>query len=302
MMKITKKISLQKLKEIALSLLFFASTNAIAASCLDVFPTVLSSSEKKGKVEIEREVDVNGTNGSLDIEINKDETTSINPSCITQKCIGSNKRAEAFSLPRFQTSSSTINSEVNNGDTLSLPQGSYKNIKVEYQATLRFTQNNEASFIKNLSVDSETTVIFEEGVYWIETFTIGYRTNIIIEGNEKVTLIIENRPKNSDKYSLEFDQSEVSFNAGGTTDQLVLIAYEDVNFGYKANFKGFIYADKNVELKNENVFEGAINGDSIKLKYQAAITYAPDSIESANFNGFCTASANLPAALAGYQF
>jgi MSHA biogenesis protein MshQ len=290
-----KKMRSSSLKIVAGSLLLLTSTGGMAASCLDVFPTVLSSSASKGKVEFERDVNVNGTNGSLDIEIKKDETSDSNPSCITQKCTDSNNRSEAFSLPSFQTSSSSDDYKVDNGDSLNLPQGSYNKITVNYEATVRFTQNSNVTFIDELKADNtDTTVIFEEGVYWIKKFKVGYRTKVIINGDDKVTLIVKDKT--------EFDQTEVSFNGGGKPNQLVLIAYSDIKLGYNSDFKGFIYADKKVELKNENVFEGAINGDDIKLKYQAAITFAPDSIESANFNGFCSVSNTPLTARVNYRF
>jgi MSHA biogenesis protein MshQ len=294
-----KNMSSPSLKIIAGSLLLLASTRVMAASCLDVFPTVLSSSASNGKVEFEREVNVNGTNGSLDIEIKKDETTDSNPSCITQKCTDSNNRSEAFSLPSFQTSSSSQDHTVGNGDSLNLPQGSYDKITVNFEATVRFTQNGDITFIKELNADNtDTTVIFEEGVYWIEKFKVGYRTKVIINGNDKVTLIIKNKKDDN-----AFDKTEVSFNVAGTPNQLVLIAYDDIKLGYNSDFKGFIYADKEVELKNENAFEGAINGDDIKLKYKAAISSVPDSsIESANFNGFCSVSNTPLTARINYRF
>jgi MSHA biogenesis protein MshQ len=293
-----KKIISPSLKIVAGSLLLLASTVGMAASCLDVFPTVLSSSANNGKVEFKREVDVNGTNGSLDIEIKKDETTDSNPSCISQKCTDSNNRSEAFSLPSFQTSSSSQAHTVDNGDSLNLPQGSYDKITVNFEATVRFTQNGNITFIKELNADNtDTTVIFEEGVYWIEKFKVGYRTKVIINGNDKVTLIIKNTEDDN-----AFNKTEVSFNVAGAPNQLVLIAYDDIKLGFNSDFKGFIYADKKVELKNDNVFEGAINGDDIKLKYQAAITYAPGSIESANFNGFCTVSDTPLTARINYRF
>lgn len=55
-------------------MLFLASTGGMAASCLDVFPTLLSFSVSKGKVEFGRKVNVNGTNGGLDIEVKKYKT------------------------------------------------------------------------------------------------------------------------------------------------------------------------------------------------------------------------------------
>ena len=159
-----------------------------------------------------------------------------------------------------------------------------KKIKLNYQATVRFTKNSNVTFVKDLNANNtDTTINFEEGDYWIETFHIGFNSKVIINGNDKVTLIIKNT---------HFNKVDTSFNINGTPEQLVLITYNDVNFGYNAGFKGFIYvgenADEKVKLANDSIFIGAINGKEIKLKHKAAITYAPDSIKSANFNGFCS--------------
>ena len=284
MMTSMVKMSLLSLKIAVTSLLLFTSINAIAARCIDVFPTVLSSSSNGGKAVFERNVVLSGTNGNIDIRIQSDATTDSNPSCISQKCADSTRRSEALDLPSFMTSSSTQEETLNNGETRSLPQGTYKKIKLNYQATVRFTKNSSVTFVKDLNANNtDTTIIFEEGVYWIETFHIGFNSKVIINGNDKVTLIIKNT---------HFNKVDTSFNINGTPEQLVLITYNDVNFGYNAGFKGFIYvgenADEKVKLANDSIFIGAINGKEIKLKHKAAITYAPDSIKSANFNGFCS--------------
>jgi hypothetical protein len=282
MMKNMRKTHLQSLKLVALTSLFLVSTNIIAATCPDVFPTVLSSSANNGKVDIAEEVVLNGTNGSLDIQIGNDKTNNSSPSCISQKCTDLKNRAEAFTLPSFQTSSSSQVYTITSGQTLSLAQGSYDKIQLEYQSTVRFTQNSTVTYIEDLKANNtETTVIFEEGIYWIDDFDTGYRTNIVINGNDKVTLIVN---------TSNFHQSEASFNVNGTPDQLVLITYDNVKFGYKANFNGFIYADAKLEIRDQSVFEGAINGDDIELRYRVEVIYAPDSLGSANFNGFCTVS------------
>jgi hypothetical protein len=282
MMKNMRKTHLQSLKLVALTSLFLVSTNIIAATCPDVFPTVLSSSANNGKVDIAEEVVLNGTNGSLDIQIGNDKTNNSSPSCISQKCTDLKNRAEAFTLPSFQTSSSSQVYTITSGQTLSLAQGSYDKIQLEYQSTVRFTQNSTVTYIEDLKANNtETTVIFEEGIYWIDDFDTGYRTNIVINGNDKVTLIVN---------TSNFHQSEASFNVNGTPDQLVLITYDNVKFGYKANFNGFIYADAKLEIRDQSVFEGAINRDDIELRYRVEVIYAPDSLGSANFNGFCTVS------------
>jgi hypothetical protein len=282
MKKTVINISSPSLKILAGSLLLLVSTVGMAATCLDVFPTVLSSSANNGKVKFEQEVRINGTNGEIDIRIDEDDTRGSALSCISQQCEDSGSRAEAFSLPDFQKSDSNEDEKADNGESLNLPQGSYDEVEAKDRASIRFTQNGQDTFIKKLKADNETTIIFDGGVYWIEKLDLKYKTNIVINGNDKVILMTEEK---------DFKNNEVSYNVNGTPDQLVIVAYDDVEFGYKTSLKGFIYADKKIELDNESDFEGAIHSeDDIKFKYKASINYARSNIESANFNGLCTVS------------
>jgi MSHA biogenesis protein MshQ len=276
-----KNQSLQSLKIIAISLLFMVPTEVMAVTCLDVFPTVLSSSANNGKVKFEQEVRIDGTNGTIDISIDEDQTSGSALSCVSQQCEDSGTRANALTLPNFQKSSSNQDEKADNGDSLNIPQGSYHKVEAKYQASIRFTQNSQDTFIKELKADESSTITFDAGVYWIEKITLKYRANIVINGNDKVILITKEK---------ELNNNEVSYNVNGTADQLVIVAYEDVEFGYKTSLKGFIYADKKIELENDSAFEGAIHSDDIKFKYKASINDARSTIESANFNGLCTVS------------
>ena len=259
---------------------FFFSVHVYAASCVDVFPSVISSSLNSGTVKLESDSILSGTDGSIDIGVTEDYH-SIN-SCVSQTCVDSTHRSEPLSLTSFQQSISSDNHTANNGTTLSLQQGSYNQITLNYQATVHFTQNNQVTYIKNLNANqTDTTVIFEEGVYWIDNFDVGYRTDIVINGNDKVTLFVN---------TSNFNQAEITFNANGTHDQLSLITYSHTHFGYKSLFNGFIYADSTLIIQDESRFDGAISGNNITLKYRAKANYAADSVETLSVDQLCTSS------------
>jgi len=265
----------------------------MAVSCIDVFPTVLSSSADNGKANLNRIVRLTGTvDGNLNIGV---EQPGNQLSCDGEKCKDSGVRAKSLDLPQFKKSSSKVDKATGHTGSLDLAQGPYRNVEVDFQSTLRFSKNNTVTYIKNLKVvDSAATIIFEEGVYWIENFQFNYKTNIIINGDDKVTLIIKNS---------SFTSNHLSFNVDGTPEQLVLIAYNNINLPYLTRLNGFVYAKKNIELDNASAFEGAINGKNITLNYNAAVKYAPDSIKSANFNGFCSIDDSiLPAPTLEYRF
>jgi MSHA biogenesis protein MshQ len=300
-MKSTIKQYLQNLNLVTFFLLFSVSANAIVPICLDVFPTVLSSTTIDGKTELKVDIDLFGTNGTLDIEIEKDETIESNPSCISQKCIDSTNRAEAFILPELPESTSDQDFKINEDTTLFLSQGSYDKIEIKKQGTVHFTNANQDSFIKTLKSDdtgkadddTDTNFIFEQGVYWIEDFNIGQRTNIIINGNDKVTLIVK---------KADLNEEDIKINVNGTPDQLVIIAYDDVKLGKRSQFNGFIYSEKKVEVEEDSILEGAINADEIKLAERVAMTYAPYSINTANYNGFCSTLDLSAYEIAEYRF
>lgn len=273
------KTSLLCLKVAVTSLLLLTSINAIAARCIDVFPTVLSSPYNDGEAELNWDATLSGTiEGNLDIGVEQNE--NIPPRCNGYICEDSRLRSQSLNLPSFKQSNSSKNRSVAQGQTREFLQGNYEKIELAFQSTAHFKINNRTTKIKELiSTNSETTLIFDEGVYWIEKLSIGSNTKMIINGDDNVTLIIKDP---------EFESSPTYFNVNGSPDQLVLIAYNDIKFGSNANFKGFIYTDKTVDLKSPSDFTGAINGKKITLGANAAVKYAPDSIEYANFNGFCS--------------
>jgi hypothetical protein len=277
-----KKQSLHSLKALAISLILMVPIEVMAVTCLDVFPTVLSSSANNGKVTFEQEVRIKGTNGKIDISIDKDDTSGSALSCISQQCEDSGNRANTFTLPDFQKSSSNQDEKADNGESLNLPQSSYDKVEAEYQSSIRFTQNSQDTFIKELKAEERSTITFDGGVYWIEKLDLKYLANIVINGNDKVILMTKEKDLNN---------NEVSYNITGNPDQLVIVAYDDVKFGYKTSLKGFIYADKKIELDIDSDFEGAIHSeDDIKFKYKASINDARANLESANFNGLCAVS------------
>ncbi|MBF7073702.1 LamG domain-containing protein [Glaciecola sp. MH2013] len=265
-----------------------------AAECVDVFPNVLSSSSSSGEVKIGQSVLISGTDGSINMGIAADSTIGSELSCGSQRCVDSGDRAAALTLPSFQQSSGTTDVNVANGQTVNLAQGAYDSIFVNFQGTLRFTQNNQTTFIRELRAEnsSEKTIIFEEGVYWIEDFRLSSGLDLQINGDDKVILIVN---------SSFVDEADLQINALGDPEQLVLIAYDELRFGFSTDFNGYLYSSSTVFIENEGNFTGAISAPSLSLDFGSTVVSDLSAVEQANFNAFCTVT--QPAqALASYQF
>jgi MSHA biogenesis protein MshQ len=275
---------------LACVILFFP-LRSFAAQCLDVFPGVISSSINTGTATIASEVDIIGTNGQINIGIASDQTSNSNPSCVTGRCTDSGNRGTALDLPVFQSSSSTQDFTVNNGVTDSLAQGAYDQVTLRFRANLRLTQNNQITYIKTLSATSgQNTITFDEGTYWIENFNTGFRNNIVINGNDKVTLIIGNM--NS--------ATEVTMNVDGSPEQLAMVVYDSVTFAYRNKFNGYLYLDGNFTTGTEVEFTGAISAQNINLQFRNEFTSDLDGLSESAFAGLC--DFNSATLIASYQF
>ncbi|MGB3725012.1 MAG: hypothetical protein WA981_04535, partial [Glaciecola sp.] len=252
----------------------------VASTCFEVFPSVLSSSKNTGGATFNYETYVRGTDGSIAMPIQQDSTAFSNPSCESQKCSDSGARANTLVLPPFQTSNSSTDHTINNGNSLNLAQGAYDDITVNYQASLSFSQNNQSTYIDNLNASAtQTTITFTEGIYWINSFSIGFETDIKISGTGPVVLLINDA---------SFTQSTTTFNDAGTPEQLLIVSYNNIRFGYRSVLNGLILSDGDVTIENESVFTGAIHAEKVKLNYRAELNSDETSVKAANFFDYCT--------------
>ncbi len=260
--------------------LLMTSQLLVASTCFEVFPSALSSSTSTGGVTFYSESDVLGTNGDIAMPIALDYTSASNPSCVSQKCGDSGNRSAPLVLPPFQSSNSTIDYAVTSGSSGSLRQGTYNNVTVNYQSNLTFTQNNQVTYINTLNAGgSESSVTFSEGIYWINSFNLGFKTDIKISGSGPVVILVNNA---------DFYYSTTTINSSGTPEQLLIVSYNNIRFGYRAIFNGLVLGNDNVTIETESTFTGAINAKNVILKYQAELTSDPESVRAANFFGYCT--------------
>lgn len=265
----------------------------MAVSCIDVFPTVLSSPYNDGIATLHDSVALSKTtNGKLDIGVVQ---YGDNPKyCEGKTCKDSGHRTQSLTgLDIFKLSPLPEDQIPNNPDISSpLTGGSYETINVGWQQSVRFQSDDEVIYIETLNATgSESSVTFDNGVYWIGEFNFGSNMKVVING--KVTLIINKSMMTN---------SSIFFNVDGVPNDLLLIGYSDITFGSDVQFNGLIYSKENVVLNSPGNLNAAINGKLITVGSQVTVTYDPDSIESANFNGFCGDASTLSAPRLEYRF
>ena len=267
--------------------------NAQANSCAAVFPSPISSSSTSSQVNFEFNAQVFGSGGSIAAGINNDATSGSNLSCDSQKCADSGQRATNITLPTFMTQSSSDSHTLSNTQSLNLVQGAYNTITMNYQSKVHFIQNNQVTYIQNLNVvNSEAEITFDEGVYWIDTFTLGFETQIKVNNTDKVILFVNNA---------NFNQSTVKFNELGLPEQLIVVLYNSTAFGYRTTLNGFIHGNNNIITGNESVITGAINSNNITVNFETEITYASSSVDALEFENYCSARA-IPEPVLDFRF
>ncbi len=267
---------------------------AFGSSCSAYFPSPLSSRILDSSVDFDEEAQVKGTDGSVAIGIGKDKTENEMPSCTTQKCTDSGHRTPSLNLPVFQTQSSNDDRDVKNNKTLLLSQGAYREITLGNSSELRFQNNNQVTYVEKLEGKNNVEIIFEEGVYWIDNFEVDNSADIIVNGNDKVLLFVNNA-----KFS---KSDETQFNTLGLPEQLTFVFYDDAKFEEETKLNGFIYSLGKVEFDNESVINGAINANEISLSEENVLNYASSSVNDVYIDAYCSGTVSVPEPVVDLRF
>lgn len=173
--------------------------------------------------------------------------------------------------------------------TGSFPGNAFTSITVNGDtAVLNFTPNGSNAngstyFIGSLNLDKATNVIMQPGDYWIGAIT----TN---GGGGSRTITID--PSTTGTVRLFINswstQRNITMNAGGTADRLLVYSYDDINVVVPDSVvNGLVYSQKSVTLNG--TFTGAVVGTNINL--QSATVIYNSAIANLNYGpAFTTCS------------
>ncbi|MBE1300257.1 MAG: hypothetical protein GJ680_10180 [Alteromonadaceae bacterium] len=261
----------------------FSSFQALAQSvnqCTNIFPDAVSSHSSSGTISFEWESRIeDSVDNVLDVPNINDQNTSTGNkrSCKNVACSSSGNSISPYSLPTFQTSSS--NTDYSLTSTSSLAAGEYKDITLKNKKTLQLSTANGVYKIKKLLLESETKVEIKEGVFWIETLNLKYKSQIKYKGSSGGTAIILTNSL------LMESESKLNKEGGDDAANLLLIDYGDLNLKYKAKLEGFIYVDGRALLESSSEIDGALTAENIEMKSGAKIKHRTiqDDIDDENF-------------------
>jgi len=191
-----------------------------------------------------------------------------------------------LNLPSFKYSSESDGDR--EGGNLALSGGQYKDVKVDANGSVYFTELNTEYRLKKLELGIGATAQFVAGDYWIEDFKFEKDSTLTINGGGTVRIYVG---------AASFAKNAHINDANGL---LIFISYSDFSAAKELNFTGVMYAQNNIAFSKDATIIGSITGGGVSLGNTLSETYQETSITNADFNGMCDGSTPTP--IANYRF
>ncbi|MGQ8366061.1 DUF6701 domain-containing protein [Glaciecola sp. 1036] len=267
---------------IAFVVLCCMSSGVLASVCSAVFPDATSSFTNSGGIRFYQNAQIIGNDAYIDIPILQDDSYQ---SCNTASCSYSGSQSDSLVLVNgFFYTNSSQDWYVPSNEHRYLYQGSSDNVHVYQNGTLYYYYNNVISRIDELIVDTNSSVVFDAGVYWINYLQMAQNATLRVNGNDKVILYV-----NSSSLA-----NNLRFNWDGDPDQLVIISYGDFSPLGNSFMKGYLYSLATVNWGSDGIYQGAINAQNIIIGQNGDFYFDASGIATADFDGTCVTSTAMP--------
>ncbi|SET63717.1 DUF6701 domain-containing protein [Thalassotalea agarivorans] len=240
-------------------------SDGCADSCFAYFPDSVQGHQDDSEIEFK-------DNGLLYDDFDhlvtfpklKDNDSNLGRTCNTAPCEITGTKAVEMPLGNFKDSTGNTKIDISGGgsDITIGPGGDYTeteygDFKVKDGATAEFFASGSSYHFKKSEIKN-ATVTFAEGSYWFEELKIKENAVIITKG--KVSIFFK---KHSDI------ESGSKVNVNGNSEDLALIAYDDLHFKENTQTHAFLYmhGDKDITLNNNAMFRGSASARK-KLKIE----------------------------------
>lgn len=183
-------------------------------------------------------------------------------------------------LPTFLTSNASDNINVQAGSTLDLSEGQYGSISSN--GTVNFTTEDGVYRINNLTAQSNSTLNFKAGDYYIQDLSLSNGSVINGDASGTVRIYINGNTNIQDNVSIN-----------NSNHELIIIGYNSLNMGKYLEFKGSIYATGTLTIQEHMNISGAITASTLNLTTpnnspSNILNYDSTRITEADFNGMCS--------------
>ncbi|MGL6159482.1 hypothetical protein [Microbulbifer sp.] len=214
-------------------------------------------------------------------------------SCGGHSCAISGTPAPAVPLPPFQQTASERDISVSSPGYQHF-QGSdreFRNITLMWQSQLRLSPAGQVWRIRNLTLNSESTLVLAPGDYWVENLTAQYRASIRVEGEGTVRLHLLNDAE---------VQSSAMLNPGpgnlfDRSQQMLLVGYGNLTLHYAAEAAASVYARGRVTLHADARVHGDISAASATFMWHSLVSAIDDSArQRTDYGALCQVDGTAP--------
>ncbi len=206
-------------------------------------------------------------------------------SCVSTDCTAGDPVVNAVSAGVFQTTTATNDININNNGsaTVGISTDRYDNISAGRNTSITFDNSNFNTFyIDDLDVNRGSEINFSAGTYWINNLSIGRQSDINIIGG-KVRIYVNN--------VTTFNNRDINFNLGGSSENLLMYFYSNANFGTRARINATIYGEASIEFGDDAEHTGLVTAQVVELGSSAVVTYDQSAYDGLDDISWCETNA-----------
>ncbi|SDZ90032.1 MSHA biogenesis protein MshQ [Desulfuromusa kysingii] len=273
--------------------LYMVSDSA-GLSCSTIFGSALQNTSNSGHIVI-------GWNGQVlndpDNRLESAYAITYNSygleTCGDVDCIETGVPADAVTLPSFLTATEP---KVDVNIPYAAGTGAYT-LSAQSYGVLRSNGNgttitdagdHTTYYIDELILDYQDSLVLRGGSsYWVGSLSSATQVEIRVEGSGTARLYIQS--------AVTFPWN-MSINTGGSVENLLIVAYNDVQYEIQnVDTQFLLYSAGNVSLTNNSHFNGAIAADNdiVLLSSNSVVSYSPSGVDNLDGGSFCEAEPEL---------
>jgi hypothetical protein len=121
--------------------------------------------------------------------------------------------------------------------------------------------------IKNLSLNPGSTLILNDGIYFIESMSMSKATIKLQSRTTKAVILVKN-----------FKANNAQINNAAVEQNFGFVVYDSANFSGDVDLDGFIYSLNSVSINGDYNQEGAISAKNFNLSGTVRMDYDPEAV------------------------
>lgn len=252
----------------------------VAGACAATYVDGLTNSDAAGKVKFQNSAYLTG-NGDTVLAtalVNNDGSAT---TCVSGNCSAGGSNTVVTPLTGVYVSYTSSTNQTVDGTTETISATDLQDVTVQNGGTLNMDSNEVKFSFRKLTITGASSVVMVPGDYFVEEFLIQDSATLSVSGAGTVRIFAKNKAQ-------LIGTSISNGGSGGDASKLLLYfsggSDDKAKLQDSAQFTGFIYSTRKVEVKNTaKVYGGISSIDELKIKNSAFVTARTSSAASVNY-------------------